>query len=82
MKLGMYIMAREPISTAYFINPFHHSVCLYVCPHLVTRQWLGKKVTAAKHTHTIIELLGASFSMRSISHPRKAENDFLRRNAC
>jgi hypothetical protein len=32
MKLGMYITAPEPISTAYFINPSHHSVCLYVYP--------------------------------------------------
>jgi hypothetical protein len=27
MKLGMYIMAPEPISTVYFINPSHQSVC-------------------------------------------------------
>jgi hypothetical protein len=31
-KLGMYIMAPEPISTAYFINPSHQSVCLYLYP--------------------------------------------------
>jgi hypothetical protein len=30
MKLGMYIMAPELISTTYFINPSHQSVCLYV----------------------------------------------------
>jgi hypothetical protein len=30
MKLGVYIIASEPISTAYFINPSHQSVCLYV----------------------------------------------------
>jgi hypothetical protein len=34
MKLGMDIMAPEPISTAYFINPSHQSVCLYVYPPL------------------------------------------------
>jgi hypothetical protein len=32
MKLGMCIMAIEPISGAYFINPSHQSVCLYVYP--------------------------------------------------
>jgi hypothetical protein len=32
MELGMYIMAPEPISTAYFINPSHQYVCLYVYP--------------------------------------------------
>jgi hypothetical protein len=30
MKIGMYIMAPEPISRAYFINPIHRSACLYV----------------------------------------------------
>jgi hypothetical protein len=30
IKLGLYIMAPEPMSTAYFINPSHQSVCLYV----------------------------------------------------
>jgi hypothetical protein len=27
----MYIMEPESISTAYFINPSHQSVCLSVC---------------------------------------------------
>jgi hypothetical protein len=43
MKLGMYIMAPEPISAAYFINPWHQSVCLHVYAPIVTRQWLVKK---------------------------------------
>jgi hypothetical protein len=30
MKLTMYIMALEPISTAYFINPSNRPVYLYV----------------------------------------------------
>jgi hypothetical protein len=47
MKLGMYIMSPEPVSTAYFINPSHQSVCLYVYPPIVTRQRLGKHVPAA-----------------------------------
>jgi hypothetical protein len=42
MKLGMYIMAPEPFSTAYFINPSHQSVCVYVYPPIVVRQRLGK----------------------------------------
>jgi hypothetical protein len=32
MKLDMYVMATEPISTAYYINPSHQFVCLYVYP--------------------------------------------------
>jgi hypothetical protein len=48
----MYIMTPEPIPLAYFINPSHLSACLYVYPHIVARQRLGKNVTAAKSTHT------------------------------
>jgi hypothetical protein len=73
MKFGVYIVAPEPITTAYFINPSHQSVCLYVYPlNVVARQRLGKNVTAATNTHaTIEELLDASFSMRSVSYGRK-----------
>jgi hypothetical protein len=41
IKLGMYgyIMAPETISMAYFINPSHQSVYLYVYPAL---WFLGK----------------------------------------
>jgi hypothetical protein len=72
MKLGMYIMETEPISTAYFVNPSRQSVCLYVYPPVVARQRLGKDVAASTNTHEIIEeLLEASFSMRSVSYQRK-----------
>jgi hypothetical protein len=50
MKLGMYILALEPISAAYFINPFHQSVCVYVYSLIVARQRLGKNVNAATNT--------------------------------
>jgi hypothetical protein len=50
MKLGMYIMAPEPISTAYIINPSHQYVRPYVYPTIVARQRLGKSVTAATNT--------------------------------
>jgi hypothetical protein len=75
MKLGMYIIVPESISTAYFKYPSHQSVCLYVCPSIVARQRLGKSVTAAMNTHeTIAELLDASFSMRSVWYQRKVGN--------
>jgi hypothetical protein len=51
MKPGMYIMAPEPISMAYFINPSHQSLCLYVYPPNVAKQRLGKNVTATKNTY-------------------------------
>jgi hypothetical protein len=66
----MYIMAPEPISTAYFINPSHQSVCLYVYSPVVARQRLDKNVTAATNPHAI-ELFGASFSVGSVSYHRK-----------
>jgi hypothetical protein len=39
----VYITEPEPISTAYFIKPFYHSVCLYDYPFTFPRQRLGKK---------------------------------------
>jgi hypothetical protein len=63
MKLRMYIMAPEPISTAYFINPSYQSasVCVSLLsllgkgsvkciPPFIARQRLGKQVPAAKNT--------------------------------
>jgi hypothetical protein len=51
MILGMYIVTPKPISTAYFTNPSHQSVCLHVYPSIVVRQRLGKNVTATMNTH-------------------------------
>jgi hypothetical protein len=77
MKLGMHITAPEPISTAYFINPSHQSVCLYVYPHTVARQQLGKNVTASMNTHaTTVELLDV-FYMRSVLYQRKIGDQFF-----
>jgi hypothetical protein len=42
MKVGVYIMAPERISTAYFINPSNQSVSLYMYPPLVATQRLSK----------------------------------------
>jgi hypothetical protein len=42
IKHSMYIMAPDPLSTAYFINPSHHSVCLYVYPSYLCKQRLAK----------------------------------------
>jgi Zn-finger protein len=67
----VHIMAPEPISKAYFINPCHQSVCLHVyCPLLLLGnnsvntfpwQWIHA---------TIEELLDASFSIWSMSCQR------------
>lgn len=46
MKAGMYNLALEPISTAYFINATHQSVCMCI-PTVSARQQLSKDVSAA-----------------------------------
>jgi hypothetical protein len=71
IKFDMYIMAPEPISTAYFINPSHYSVCLYANPPIVAKQRLAKNVTAATNTHATIELFYESFSMQTVSYQKK-----------
>jgi hypothetical protein len=62
MKLGMCIIAPEPILAAYFVKPSHQSVvCLSLpsllgngsvkcIPPFVARQRLGKHVSAAPNT--------------------------------
>jgi hypothetical protein len=62
MKQCMYIMAPEPISTAYFIIPFHQSVVVY--PPIVARQRLSKSPSIVArqrvgktNTHLTEELL-------------------------
>jgi hypothetical protein len=73
MKLGMYITALEAVSMAYFINPSHQSVYLYVYPTVVARQRLSKNMTAAMNTHVTEELLD-TFSMWSVSYQRKVRD--------
>jgi hypothetical protein len=58
MKLCMYIMTTEPISTAYFINLFHQSVCLYVYSLIVARQRLGKNTSAGTYTRSNRRIVG------------------------
>jgi hypothetical protein len=51
MKVGMHIIALEPISTAYFIKQFQETVRVYI------RQRVGKNITAATTTQETIEEL-------------------------
>jgi hypothetical protein len=84
INLGTY--TTEPVhnSTAYFINPSHQSVCMYVYPPIfarlrtgkyslvLIRQRIGKNFTVAtKKYATIEELLDATFSMSSVSYQGK-----------
>jgi hypothetical protein len=75
MRLVMCIMAPEPISEAYFIDPSRQSVCLYVYPPIVARQRLDRHVPSAKNTPaTKEELLDALLSMWAKSYQRKVGN--------
>jgi hypothetical protein len=72
MTLGIYIMAPEPISTAYFVNLSNQSLCLYVYSLLVARQRFDKNVTATTDTHaTVEELLYTLFYMLLMSYQGK-----------
>jgi hypothetical protein len=50
-------MAPEPISTAYFINPSHQSVCMCILP-TVARQRLGRHVPMATNTRNSRRIVG------------------------
>jgi hypothetical protein len=83
MKLGMYVVAPEPISTVYFINTSHQSVCLRVYTLIVATQRICKNVTAATNTYAVVEeSLDASFSMRSTSYQKESRRLVLPRPFC
>jgi hypothetical protein len=50
IKLCVYIMAPEAISTAYFLKQSHRSVCPCVYPPTVARQRLGEYIPAVMNT--------------------------------
>jgi hypothetical protein len=68
MKSGMCVMALEPISTAYFINPSHQSVC--PSPPVVAGQRPGKNITMATNAHTTIKKLLNTFYMQPMLFKR------------
>jgi hypothetical protein len=62
MNLGMHVMTPEPVSTEYFVNPSYKSVCLYLYPLIVARQWPDKNITATMNAHaTIKQFLDVSY---------------------
>jgi hypothetical protein len=73
MKLYMYVMAPEPVSAAYFINPSHQSACLYVYRRVSLIGNGSVDTFPWQRTHaTIEELLKASFPIRSVSYQRES----------
>jgi hypothetical protein len=53
IRPGMYIIAPEPISTAYFRNPSHQSLCLSCVPPI----GLGKHVSAVTNTRMSVPII-------------------------
>jgi hypothetical protein len=72
MKLGMYIMAPEPISTAYFINSFRLCVCKCI-PLIVARQRLSRHFLAATNTGNNRRIVGGVvfYVVRVVSKERR-----------
>jgi hypothetical protein len=70
MKLGAY-MTPELISAAYFINSSHQSMCLHMYTSIFASQRLSKNIPVVTNAQAIEELLGASFSERSMSYQWK-----------
>jgi hypothetical protein len=68
VKTGTYIIAREPISTVYSINPCSHSACL--CVFFLALLFNGSVNTFSwQRIHgTTKELLDASFAVRAVSY--------------
>jgi hypothetical protein len=66
MKLGMYIMAPEPISTAYLLSVF---VSVYVSSPIVARQRFGKHIPEAKNALNNRRIIGyvAFYAVRALS---------------
>jgi hypothetical protein len=76
IRLSMCIMAPEPISTAYFINPSHQSVSM--CnPSLLLVNGSVNTFQRQRIHATIDEFLDASFTMRSVSYQRKVVDWFF-----
>jgi hypothetical protein len=69
MKLGMYILPPEPMSTAYFIYPSHLSVCLYMYPLLLLGNGSVISYRGNEYTCNNIQFFGrvVSYAVRVLS---------------
>jgi hypothetical protein len=81
-KLGVYIMAPEPISTAYFINPSLQSLCQYMYPHIVARQQLGKNITATTNTLNNRRIVGSIIFFAVCVVSKESRRECLPRISC
>jgi hypothetical protein len=71
IKLCVYIMATEPISTAYFISPSHQSVCLYAYSSDFATQRVDKHIPATKNTRNNRTILDESSTMQYAFYQRR-----------
>jgi hypothetical protein len=68
-KTCITLMVPEPLAAAYSINPFHQSTYLY--PRLSLLGNCSANTFPRQWIHARIELLDASFSVRSVSYQRR-----------
>jgi hypothetical protein len=70
LKLGMYTMAPEPISTAYFRNLSISLCAVCVSSTIAARQRLGRHIAVATNTHNRL-IVGSVhlYTVRSIPPP-------------
>jgi hypothetical protein len=61
MKLGMYIIVLEPISTEYFINPSHQSVYISLSLYIIDRQRISGHVPVLMNTRNNRIIVGDVF---------------------
>jgi hypothetical protein len=64
MKLGMYVMAPEPISVAYLINPSRQSVCQRVYPRVSLQDKRLIRLVPVESNTRNSRIVGQSFSIR------------------
>jgi hypothetical protein len=82
-KFGMHIMAPEPISKVYFINPSHLPLCLYVYPPIVAGEQLGKKRYRGKeYTHNNRSIVGRVFFYAVPAVSKESRGLVLSRASC
>lgn len=66
MTIGMYVVAPQPDTAAFFIKSSHESVS-NVYPLIVSRELLNKKLPWQQmHMQKYVELLDALFSISSV----------------
>jgi hypothetical protein len=66
MKLGMYLIAPEPISTAYFINPSHWLCVVCIPLPLLSNDWVNTLPRQQRNFGSVVYYAVRVVSMESM----------------